>query len=164
MFCRQHPGTYTTHQHVATRDQEQPYISRPGQGQVLGYARVLLSTRPRKLLAYSTAIYSWLFKTQAACSPLLLTPRSFFSPLLVLKMEEVWGCKVSSREVSSRLSSETQDWAPTCCHLAPPTTPHLDKPQHWRDQSVYQWELLLHPASRDAKQMMQVLTSTSSKR
>jgi len=106
MFSQQHHGIYTTHQHVTAWDQEHPYILRLCQGQVFGYASVVLSMRPRKFLAYNTAIYSWLFKTQAVHPPLVLILGPILSPLLALKMEEVWGCKVSSSKVSSRLSSQ----------------------------------------------------------
>lgn len=61
----------------------------------------------------STAIYSWLFKTQAMHSPLLLTQAPFVSLLLVLKTEEVVGCKDSSREISYRFSIQTWDWVPS---------------------------------------------------
>lgn len=133
MFSWQHTGIYTTHQHVTIWDQEQLYISRLCQGhKLLGVpAQFYPWGQGNALYTYSTAIYSWLFKTQAVHSPLLLIQAPFLSLLFALKTGEVWGSKVSSREISYRFSSETWGWAPTRCHLV-----SLNKSQCWRTTKI----------------------------
>lgn len=143
-FSQQHPGIYTTHQRVTTWDQEQLYTSRLCQGQVLVYASAVLSMRLREFLAHSTAIYSWLFKTQALHFPLLFPLRPLLSPLFVLKMEEVWGCKVSSRR-----SSETQDWGPVAISHPQPcctsTSHRAGGTKEFRSKNCF---FTLHPEKR----------------
>lgn len=108
-----------------------------------GYVRDKLMGMPVQFYPWGqgNAIYSWLLKTQAMHFPLLLTQAPFLSLLLVLKTEEVWDCKVSSREISYRFSSETWDWVPTRCH---PVCPNKSQCWRTREFSTESHFFLLH--------------------